>query len=150
MLSVACFFFDFMTVTTVTNEPVDLHTWDLVQKYMTAATNFIVVFIAHNYKQGGRRCKILYQKFNVGKNLNEVICLSTQNTTATTTTTITVAGTTTIYNNNNNKNNNYNLTNVQAPNYTATPLWLDRTSICTLVFEKRVLRKIFVPKREER
>lgn len=50
MHSLACFVFDFMTVT---DEPVDMHTSDVVQNYMTVAVNFLVVFITYNYKQGG-------------------------------------------------------------------------------------------------
>jgi len=50
MHSLACFVFDFMTVT---DEPVDMHTSDLLQNYMTVAVNFLVVFITYNSKQGG-------------------------------------------------------------------------------------------------
>ena len=51
MHSMACFVCDCMTVT---DEPVDLHTRDVVQKcYTTVAVNLLVVFITHNYKEGG-------------------------------------------------------------------------------------------------
>jgi hypothetical protein len=49
MHSMACFVFDRMTVT---DEPVYMHTWDLLQKYMNVAVHFLVVIVTHNYKQG--------------------------------------------------------------------------------------------------
>jgi hypothetical protein len=49
MHSMASFIFDFMTVT---DEPVDMQTRDLVQKHMAVTVNFLVVFVTHNYKQG--------------------------------------------------------------------------------------------------